>query len=69
MRFKCISRSKRGCKRGGRHILLPLMCGLLFACTVEGPGVPSSGSSNSGVTMRDVVGDFCPPAQAMKGNC
>ncbi len=53
------------CKR----LALVVACGVLLACTTDGSGGNSSGASNSGVTFREVMGDFCPPAQAMKGNC
>jgi hypothetical protein len=52
-----------------KRLLLSVVCMLLLACTFEGTGVASSGANPAGVTMREVVGDFCPPAQAMKGNC
>jgi hypothetical protein len=53
-----------------RAALLLALCGLFSACSVNPPANASSGSGASGgVTMREVVGDFCPPAQATKGNC
>jgi hypothetical protein len=48
--------------------LLLALCGLFSACSMNPPASASSGASG-GVTMREVVGDFCPPAQATKGNC
>jgi hypothetical protein len=54
-------------------LVLLALCGLVGSCSVDqhgGPGVEASSSAgSSGVNMRDVVGDFCPPAQATKGNC
>ncbi|MDO8298440.1 hypothetical protein [Lacisediminimonas sp.] len=52
-----------------RRLALVVACGVLLACTTDGTQGSSSGASNSGVTFREVMGDFCPPAQAMKGNC
>lgn len=51
-------------------ICLTLLGGtsLLGACSIDTPSTASSGASGN-VTMREVVGDFCPPAQATKGNC
>ncbi len=45
--------------------LLLALCALFSACSVT----PDSSGASGGVTMREVVGDFCPPAQATKGNC
>jgi hypothetical protein len=51
-----------------RSAWLLALCGLFSACSVDAPNTASSGAS-SNVNMREVVGDFCPPAQATKGNC
>jgi hypothetical protein len=51
-----------------RILLFGLAC-LLLGCSAEQTASVNSGASPSGVTMREVVGDFCPPAQATKGNC
>ncbi len=55
----------------GRCAVILGFCSVLLACVTEGPESHQqfSGASNSGVTFREVMGDFCPPAQAMKGNC
>ena len=50
-------------------VLLLVLCSLLSSCALHGTAMPSSGASDSGLTFRDVMGEFCPPAQATKGNC
>lgn len=54
--------------RQTRGAWLLALCGLCAACSMDAPNTSSSGAS-SNVNMREVVGDFCPPAQATKGNC
>lgn len=66
MRIRMLSMVKHG-----RRLVMLALCGLLLACTTEGAQGHRqySGASDSGVTFREMMGDFCPPAQAMKGNC
>lgn len=69
--MKHFSFSERARAAPVARVALMALCGLLAACSVDTPAsVSSSGAGgNSGVTMREVVGDYCPPAQATKGNC